>query len=640
MRKNKILVLLTLFFILLMPSAEAEHPWPMSSGNQQHTGLSLYDTSEVTGAVKWTFEMEEGTESSPTIAEGGTIYVGSHDGNLYALNSDGTLKWKFKPAEPVYNEQWKHYSAILSSPTIATDGTVYIIAPDDYLYAVKEGKEKWRFPLKWNAIDFWTSATVGSDGTIYVGSARTEPTDKGLVAGFYAINPDGKEKWHYEIDAGVTSVPAIAKDGMIYVNGNMLKKTTEGATAEGYVFAFNPDGTLKWRFKVQDWIESSPSIAEDGTIYTGSKEGRVYALNPDGTKKWEFVMGDGISGTPAIAKDGTLYIGSWDNHMYAINPDGTEKWRFEVEPGFESIGSSAVIGAEGTVYFGSTRGLFYALNPDGTEKWHISGLGSVASTPAIGKDGTVYFGAWNKKFYAIGGGEAESEEAGSAGESGLECHATQLAREVQFDPTPGNTCIEGVCDSYSTVCPKKSFDGSCFAPIEVCVSKNCKRYRSYCNLLIKNTEKDTGFTAMFKQNYITKDGQKHFIKEMKAFLLPGQERSITWQYEMDAGNIGYCDYSDLANPICEPEGEKITWNFTTERRDGFEDYKRQAGDRREDQGPPEECFAEGGFIGEEKCRAMMEKRHEAGLLKTEPREAGAEKGFIQKLINWFKSLFK
>ncbi len=668
MKKNKGLLVLILFLSLfLLPSlVAADSPWPMFQGNVQHTGLSTYDTSKVNGAVTWTFETGDGIESSPTIAEDGTIYVGSHDGYLYALNSGGTLKWKFKPAEPIYNKQWKHYSGILSSPTIAKDGTVYVIAPDDYLYAVKDGKEKWRFPLKWNAIDFWTSATIGSDGTIYVGSARTEPTDTGLVAGFYALASDGKEKWYYAIDAGVTSVPAIAEDGTIYVNGNMLKKTADAATAEGYVFAFNPNGTLKWRFKLQDWVESSPSIAVDGTVYTGSKEGRVYALNPaDGSKKWEFVASDGIGGAPAIGNDGTLYIGSWDNNMYALTPNGKEKWRFTVDSGFETIGSSAVIGADGTIYFGTSTGILYALHPDGTEKWRLPGLGSVASAPAIGKDNTIYFGAWNKKFYAIGAGEAGSEETSS--ESGMECHATQLRREVQFDPTPANTCIEGTCDSYATICQKKNFDGSCSAPLEACISPNCQKYRSYCNLLIKNTEKDTGFTVIFKQNYVTKDGQKHLIKEMKAFLLPGQERSIAWQYEIAADNLGYCDYSDLANPICKPEEEKITWDFTTERRDGAEDRGDAAGppekcivDRKfigeeacralvgrtsqrgsPDQGPPEECFADGEFIGEERCRKMMEESGpQAEPPGTLPQAESQEKGFLRRVIEWFVLLFK
>lgn len=670
MKTNRSILILV---ILLMPLAAAEAVWSTFQGNLQHTGLSPHDTSGINGAVKWVFETGEGIESSPTIAEDGTIYFGSHDGYLYALNAEGTLKWKFKPAEPIYNEPWQRYTAILSSPAIANDGTVYVIAPDDYVYAVKEGKEKWRFPLKWNAIDFWTSVTIGYDGTIYVGSARTEATDTTLIAGFYALTPEGKEKWHYPIDAGVTSAPAVATDGTIYVNGNVLKKNAQGATAEGYLFAFSPDGILKWRFRFQDWVESSPSLAADGTVYTGSKEGRVYALNPaDGSKKWEFVAGDGIGGAPAIAKDGTLYVGSWDNNMYALTPEGKEKWRFPVEGGFETIGASAVIGTDGAVYFGTTTGILYALNPDGTEKWRLSGFGSIASAPAIGENGILYVGAWNKKFYALGSGEAKNREVSS--ETGSECHEKQLEREVRFDPTPGNTCIEGTCDSYATICQKKSFDGSCFAPIEVCVSKNCKKYRSYCNLLIKNLEPNElnkGFTAVFKQNYVTKDGQKHFIKEMKAFLLPGQERSIAWQYEVDADKVGSCDYSDLANPICEPEEEKITWNFTTKRTDGTEDRGDVSGPPEEcivdqqfigeeacralvgssrrgspDRGPPKECFADGEFIGEDECRTMMEAAGLPSATPPEPEEAPSKtapsetKGFLRRVVEWIVGLFR
>jgi len=52
--------------------------------------------------------------SSPALATDGTIYVGSNDSVLYALNPDGTLKSRF-----VAN------AAVASSPAITADGTVY-----------------------------------------------------------------------------------------------------------------------------------------------------------------------------------------------------------------------------------------------------------------------------------------------------------------------------------------------------------------------------------------------------------------------------------------------------------------------------------------------------------------------------------
>jgi hypothetical protein len=41
------------------------------------------------GTELWEFETSNGILSSPAIAADGTIYIGSDDGNLYAINPDG-----------------------------------------------------------------------------------------------------------------------------------------------------------------------------------------------------------------------------------------------------------------------------------------------------------------------------------------------------------------------------------------------------------------------------------------------------------------------------------------------------------------------------------------------------------------------
>ena len=39
----------------------------------------------------------------------------------------------------------------------------------------------------------------------------------------------------------------------------------------GNIIAFNPDGTEKWRKRIATlWVDSSPCIGEDGTVYIGS----------------------------------------------------------------------------------------------------------------------------------------------------------------------------------------------------------------------------------------------------------------------------------------------------------------------------------------------------------------------------------
>ena len=71
-----------------------------------------------------------------------------------------------------------------------------------------------------------------------------------------------------------------------------------------------------------------PAIAEDGTIYFGSRDRKFYAVTPAGKIEMDFSdrrMGDS---SPAIGADGTVYFGSWDTNFYALNPDGSKKWKF------------------------------------------------------------------------------------------------------------------------------------------------------------------------------------------------------------------------------------------------------------------------------------------------------------------------
>jgi outer membrane protein assembly factor BamB len=144
---------------------------------------------------------------------------------------------------------------------------------------------------------------------------------------------------------------------------------------------------LKWTFPTGAWVDSSPAIGADGTIYFGSWDTNFYALNPDGTKKWSFPSGGIIDSSPAIGADGTIYFGSHDQHLYALKPDGSKKWAFATGG---QIGSSPAIGADGTIYFSSTDGNFYALRPDGTERWRLHTGGATRSSPVLDENGNIY----------------------------------------------------------------------------------------------------------------------------------------------------------------------------------------------------------------------------------------------------------
>lgn len=128
--------------------------WPMFRHDLQHTGRSEY-SGPSTVNEKWNFVTGNWVRSSPAIGPDGTIYVGSSDGNLYAINSDGILKWKYFVELPVE-----------SSPTISLNDMIYIGADGLFVFD-KNGTLMSRFTT---AAIIQSSAAISVDGTVYVGS--------------------------------------------------------------------------------------------------------------------------------------------------------------------------------------------------------------------------------------------------------------------------------------------------------------------------------------------------------------------------------------------------------------------------------------------------------------------------------------
>jgi len=51
-------------------------------------------------------------------------------------------------------------------------------------------------------------------------------------------------------------------------------------------------GTVLWEFETGDYVQSSPAIGSDGTVYVGSSDKKLYAINgKSGVKLWEFETG-------------------------------------------------------------------------------------------------------------------------------------------------------------------------------------------------------------------------------------------------------------------------------------------------------------------------------------------------------------
>jgi len=371
----------------------AGSPWPTFRHDTRNTGFSPIRAA-FTGDEPWMFQTDKGIFSTPVIDDKGTVYVGSADHYFYALNPNGTLKWKYQTGEIIDSagalsafDTAKGYSAVTF---ISGDGKMYRFRIDD---VPMEQRQVWTFEAQLRpgvSYNRWFEGNVaiGPDGTLYAGNTNFN---------YYAVNPDGTLKWTYETASNNWSQAAFAADGAIF-----------WGSLDTYIRGVKPDGVELWRTRTLGFIAASAAVGSDGTVYMGGFDSNMYALDPKkGDVKWKFGSGDHIYSSAALDCDEAgnttaIYFGSADGTMYALRPDGSLIWKYDTG---DVIRSSPVIGLAPTgdgriIYFGCGNGKLYALNSDGSLRWafdtnstaeELRDRNDLNGSPALGKTG-VYIG--------------------------------------------------------------------------------------------------------------------------------------------------------------------------------------------------------------------------------------------------------
>jgi outer membrane protein assembly factor BamB len=256
----------------------------------------LYAVMPGTAKPKWIFQVGAcpqrlgiGPEASrcdvdagPTVGPDGVIYTGG-DG-VYAINPDGTLRWRFSTG-----------GHVASAPAVLADGTVVAGSQDDLVYGIAaDGVKRWDFRT---GGDVESAPAVGDDGTIYVGS-----DDRKL----YALNADGTLRWAFTAGGDLRAAAAVG-NGLVYIG-----------SFDSQLYAVRLDGTLAWTFRSGDRIVSSALVDAKGAVLFGSQDDRVYCLEPDGHLRWSVEVGGDVDSSPTLAADGTIFVGSDDRKLYAL----------------------------------------------------------------------------------------------------------------------------------------------------------------------------------------------------------------------------------------------------------------------------------------------------------------------------------
>jgi len=306
--------------------------WKFTTGGERH--FEAKGLHGMTPMGQTFFDPFDMYLSSPVVV-GDTVFFGSGDGHMYALDrANGAVRWKFKTGDVVH-----------ASPAYS-DGVLYFGSWDSYFYAIdaQTGREKWKFhggedPLIHNQVGFQSSAAV-VDGVVYVGCRDSN---------LYALDAaTGKELWRVN-NAGswVITSPAVVDGRVIFATSDsalfqivdaktgkeIAKQQAKAymfgspAVARGIVYQPMTNGTLEardaangnllWTYRTEASKENAGwALTADGRFNTPmlfpSNGGEV---NINGVGK-QFAVGSMFS-SPMVARN-TVYVGSTDGNVYAI----------------------------------------------------------------------------------------------------------------------------------------------------------------------------------------------------------------------------------------------------------------------------------------------------------------------------------
>jgi outer membrane protein assembly factor BamB/predicted phosphodiesterase len=237
----------------------------------------IYCLDAESGKLVWKLETQAPVVAAPTIVQG-TVYVGGSGGSFRAIDlASGNLKWEFNGVG----------GFVETKPLVYRDRVIFG-AWDTFLYALhtRDGSLAWKWSNGNPGLLFSPAACwpVASDGKIFIAAP-----DRYLTA----INAeDGKTVWRTN-RFQVRETVGVSADGM-RVYARCMVDT---------VIAFSPSASSFSPFWAQSCsygydIDPSMPIEKDGVLFFGTKNGLIIALDAESGKVlWKHRVGETVVNT-------------------------------------------------------------------------------------------------------------------------------------------------------------------------------------------------------------------------------------------------------------------------------------------------------------------------------------------------------
>jgi outer membrane protein assembly factor BamB len=347
-----------------------------------------------------------------TVIYEGTVYVGTLDGRVAAVNSStGDLEWAYSiapvtaPSGGLSCGETSVPTAIYGTPIVDRD-IVYIGTYSGQVLALNmlsrgqnltfpqrgDGEWVWDCPIdnaKSNAI---VADLAMSEDALYVASSN------GRVYSLDKVS--GDENWRRE------DIPVLAEK--LWTSPVIQGNTLYVSTLDGHIYALSVETgeLLDWSFESEAGFDSSPVIYED-TIFLGSFDRYLYAVKiGSDVPIWKFPeekpAGNWFWASP-IVNEGIVYAGCLDGKVYAVEAEtGGKLWEFDAESPIVSppvlMDNLLIVTDEaGTVYVFDLS----AELEDGAVPLKTISIGAAVRSSFYAQEGLVYIRGEDNWMYVV-----------------------------------------------------------------------------------------------------------------------------------------------------------------------------------------------------------------------------------------------
>jgi len=353
------------------PPTATNDSWPLFRGDPASTGMAVSPLPEKPELLWQYTDDDGGFEGTAAIADG-TVYAGSLDGNLYAIDlKTGEQQWKLEAG-----------LGFTAAPAVR-GGRVYIGDVDGRFHAVdaRTGRELWKHQ---------TEAEISAGANFYGDNVIFGSQDAVL----YCLKCEtGEVVWQADAEDQVRCVPTVVGDRS-FVGGCNSKLNVvdlvEGKLVSGVdlsaptlctpavVGSIAYVGTDGGTFFAVDWKASkivwtyenrarpspfwSSAAVAGNLVVVGSRDKMVHALSREtGERVWVFSAKRNVDSSPVVVGD-RVYVGSDDGRLYGLKlATGEEFWHFEA--GGKIVAGPAV--ASRRLVIGNDEGVLYCLGEGG-----------------------------------------------------------------------------------------------------------------------------------------------------------------------------------------------------------------------------------------------------------------------------------